>query len=91
MFTVFFYTTEGCHLCEQAEALITAERRHPALRPAWQLVAVEISESEALIQRFGTRIPVLACTDRNGEELQLGWPFDREQIRSFIQKGFDYA
>lgn len=60
------YTTLGCHLCEQLEALLAT--LHDG---EYCLDRVEISEEEALVARYGVRIPVLA--DAAGEELDRGF------------------
>lgn len=61
------YGTTGCHLCDQAEALL---RQAGAARPLpWRYV--DIALDEGLVARYGTRIPVLVAAD--GRE--LGWPF----------------
>ena len=60
------YTTLGCHLCERLEALLAALHAGE-----YQLNKVEISEDEALMARYGMRIPVLA--DSAGAELDLGF------------------
>ncbi len=58
--------TRGCHLCDEAEAMIkTAVRARPIL---WRYV--EIAGDEALIRRYGERIPVL-----RGERGEIAWPF----------------
>lgn len=61
------YGTTGCHLCDAAEALLAKAQRARALQ--WQYV--DIALDEALVQRYGPRIPVLRAAD--GRE--LGWPF----------------
>ncbi|MCE8025047.1 MULTISPECIES: glutaredoxin family protein [Halomonadaceae] len=60
------YTTLGCHLCERLEALLDVLHEGE-----YRLNKVEISEDEALMQRYGVRIPVLV--DEAGEELDLGF------------------
>ncbi len=72
------YSTGSCHLCEQAEALLAA-------LPLPQTIAVDvvdISDDDALLQRYGHRIPVLASA--HGDE--LAWPFDSQQTSAFIQR-----
>ncbi len=64
------YTTLGCHLCEQLEALL--QRLH---RGEYELRRIEISEDEGLLARYGVRIPVLA--DEAGEELDMGFEASR--------------
>ena len=63
-------TTLGCHLCEQAETLV-----RQAL-PGVEIVKVDIAEDDALIERYGTVIPVL----RHGTR-ELRWPFGLLDIR----------
>ncbi len=71
---LLLYGTEFCHLCEQAEALLQAvgvSAEH-----------IDIAEDDALIESYGTRIPVLRRED-NGAE--LGWPFDAEALARFVR------
>jgi hypothetical protein len=67
-------TTAGCHLCDQALEVI--QRAAPRL----ELVLVDIADEDALIERYGTRIPVL----RQGER-ELGWPFSLLDVRSWLE------
>lgn len=41
---------------------------------------VDISESDALLERYGVRIPVLQHPD--GRE--LNWPFSQAQLQGFL-------
>ncbi|MCC8998716.1 MAG: glutaredoxin family protein [Candidatus Contendobacter sp.] len=68
------YTTLGCHLCEQAEALIFAAVG-ATVRP------VEITDDVELLERYAIRIPVLRRGD-TGEELD--WPFDTAAVRRLL-------
>nr|WP_298412689.1 glutaredoxin family protein [uncultured Halomonas sp.] len=67
---LILYTTLGCHLCEQLEAEIARIGVENIV-----LERVEIADSDALIERYGTRIPVLA--DEQGDELERGLEPDR--------------
>lgn len=72
-----FYTTVGCHLCEQAQAIYTA-----VLNPAFFTVeVVDIADDDALVERYGTRIPVI-LQKATGRE--LGWPFDPMKLVDFL-------
>jgi hypothetical protein len=74
------YGTHGCHLCEEAEALL-----HQALDwcPAlMELQKIDIAEDAELLGRYGVRIPVLCSRDFDSE---LGWPFDAAQLQAFLQ------
>ncbi|HBX39441.1 MAG TPA: thioredoxin family protein, partial [Marinobacter adhaerens] len=52
---LLFYTTSQCHLCELAEALLVST---PMPEPI-PVDVVDIAQSEELVERYGTRIPVL--------------------------------
>ncbi|MCL7940678.1 glutaredoxin family protein [Halomonas sp. ATCH28] len=65
MIRLRLYTTLGCHLCEQLEAVLAtlcAER--------YRLERVEISGDDELVACYGVRIPVLV--DEAGQELDRG-------------------
>ena len=66
MITLRLYTTLGCHLCSQLEALLAT-----LCAGEYRLERVEISEDDALMARYGVRIPVLA--DAEGNELDRGF------------------
>jgi glutaredoxin len=60
------YVTRGCHLCEDALAVLNAAGLGHAVQ------AVEIGYDEALAERYGVRIPVLRVP---GTSRELDWPF----------------
>lgn len=69
--------TQACHLCEQAQAL---------LMPFQSLLKVDlfledIAGSEAQVERYGLRIPVL-LHEETGDE--LSWPFSFEQLQQWL-------
>ena len=66
---LLLYGTRSCHLCEQAgtmlyEAGVTAEY-------------IDIAENEALLEKYGMRIPVVRRVDSGTE---LDWPFDESAL-----------
>lgn len=69
------YTTAGCHLCDQALALL-----EPWLQEGIRLASVDVAEDNLLMARYGVRIPVVASS--SGAE--LGWPFNAERLASWI-------
>jgi hypothetical protein len=71
-----FYTTEGCHLCEQAWAIVTDQGLVSAM------TQVEIIHEEADVARYGIRIPVIK---NNLTEKEMGWPFDAEDLTNFTK------
>lgn len=82
--TLTLYTTAGCHLCEQAEALI----RPQLAAERWRLHSVDIAQSDELIERYGVRIPVVAKMaeeDPSKVVAELGWPFDAYQFAQFLR------
>jgi hypothetical protein len=73
---MILYGTSGCHLCEQAEALLL-----PLLvAGAAEVELVDIGDDDTLMARFGVKIPVLGGTDAGGRWLELQWPFDQAQV-----------
>jgi glutaredoxin len=77
MSSLILYTTAGCHLCETAKTVLWPLLTEFGLR----LQQVDIAESDALIERYGVRIPVIAF---EGADAELVWPFVGEQARDFI-------
>jgi hypothetical protein len=76
--SILIYSTSHCHLCEQAESLLAyLSSKHPI---SW--TKVEISEDAELLERYGTRIPVLKRIDNNNTE--LAWPFTTTEIEQLL-------
>ncbi len=71
MLTLF--GTSACHLCELAEALLE--------QASLDYEAVDISESDALFERYGVTIPVL----RREDGAELNWPFDAAALAAFVK------
>ncbi|WP_392343663.1 glutaredoxin family protein [Pseudoalteromonas prydzensis] len=70
------YHTDGCHLCEQAQSLITP------LLAGESLQLVDIMSDEVLIAEYQTSIPVL----KSEQGSQLCWPFTAQDVRQFLRK-----
>ena len=70
MIQLSLYTTLGCHLCTQLEGLVATL----ANQKVW-LHHIEISDDDALVERYGVRIPVLV--DSDGNELDRGFELAR--------------
>ena len=75
---IYLYSTLGCHLCEQAKAILWPL----LLKYQFQLLEVDISISDDKIEQYGTRIPVLGAGENFAE---LNWPFTPEQVDSFFE------
>jgi hypothetical protein len=74
------YSSEGCHLCEQALALIGN------VIPDHQIKVVDIIDSDIegeqnLVQLYGVHIPVL---ERLSDNHKLFWPFEQSQVVELI-------
>ena len=70
-------TTEGCHLCERAIPVLSA-----GINPErFEVDLVDIAYDDLLLDRYGTRIPVLR-EPTSGAELE--WPFDQDSLAHFI-------
>lgn len=65
------YVTAGCHLCEQAHAVLLQAGLGDAVEQ------VEIGYDAQLAERYGWRIPVLRIEPGGNE---LDWPFGAEQV-----------
>ena len=76
---LFFYTTLGCHLCEQA-AQIIGELQQEAY-PELYVETVDIADDDELIEKYGVRIPVVRREDKD----DLGWPFDKLALKQYLE------
>ncbi|GGA92207.1 MULTISPECIES: glutaredoxin family protein [Agarivorans] len=74
--TWILYSTDGCHLCEDAKALILA---NPNIT---ELHEQDIIEDDALVDEYRYSIPVL-CHEPSQQ--RLNWPFDASQLKQFIE------
>ncbi|TQV81575.1 glutaredoxin family protein [Aliikangiella coralliicola] len=78
--TIQLYTTAGCHLCEQVEAMMEyLIQNDDMVAHNFDMLPVEIAGDEALVERYGIRIPVLASSTK-----ELGWPFELEELREWL-------
>ena len=84
MASVVLYHTEGCHLCEQAHALLKAhamvndiEQRDIICDPSW-------------LAAYQVRIPVITIAMGQQQSAQqpaeLGWPFDYQTLTEFLEQ-----
>lgn len=78
MSQLILYYQPDCHLCDEAEALMSAA----GLAESYQKVDIE-SDLE-LLKRYGIHVPVLKRSD-NGQE--LFWPFDQAGLAAFLAAG----
>lgn len=78
--TYYLYSSEGCHLCEQALMLLCDVIAKDNIR------VIDIVDDQLpgqdLVALYGVKIPVL---ERLIDNKTLCWPFDKRQIIQFIQ------
>ena len=67
------YGSKCCHLCEQAASVLA--------EVGVQAEHIDILENDALLEDYGTRIPVVKKLDGGSE---LGWPFDAHMLRRWL-------
>lgn len=85
MLQLTLYGTLGCHLCEEAEALL-AEALHRQVQSI-DLVSVDIADHDEWMARYGMRIPVLRHASSG---LELDWPFGEADLDSFLASAARY-
>lgn len=67
------FGTEGCHLCEEAQAITT--------EAGLSVQVLDIMDKTEWQDEYGIRIPVLR---HQASDQELGWPFDLTQINRFV-------
>jgi len=73
------YSTDGCHLCEEAEVLLK-DLQHKAL-VNFDWYAIDIVNNDRLFELYETTIPVV-CHSNSKKELH--WPFSTDKLLGFI-------
>jgi len=71
---LIMYTRNGCHLCDQAAALL--DRSGIVWRP------VDIDHDARLEEHYGLRVPVLRRPDSGRE---LDYPFDEAGVQEVLR------
>ena len=88
MVRAILYGTLGCHLCDDAEALLAPllVEISPQLGTDCEIECVDISEDDQLLEQYSERIPVLRrlAADGVGGDAELNWPFTAEQARALL-------
>ena len=77
MHHIILYHTVGCHLCEDAEALLLPFVDADIIR----LNLIDIADDDSLLELYGVRIPVIKNNETGAE---LGWPFDHTSLQGFF-------
>ncbi len=74
---VTLYSSEGCHLCEQALAMCLEQMSATDI----EVIDIVDAEQPELIDLYGVHIPVLK---KVSDETKLFWPFSAEQITQLL-------
>lgn len=75
---VVFFTRPGCHLCDDARAVLLAERE----RTPFELQEIDIETDAALVREYGLRIPVVVV---DGEEA-FEYTVDAAELAAFLAR-----
>ena len=75
------YSSEGCHLCEQAMELFSKTSQFNNLKVI-DIVDNPLNQDN-LVELYGIYIPV---RERLSDNQKLFWPFDIRAITAFIQE-----
>lgn len=73
--------TRGCHLCDDAERLLATVAAARAVH--WRYL--DIAEDDALLARYGERIPVLRAVSGAGVEREANWPFSLLDVLRLLE------
>ena len=74
---ISLFTTEHCHLCEQAE-LILQRIECPCL-----IQKIDITENDTLFEKYQYIIPAIRI---DALDISLQWPFNEGDINRLIQQ-----
>lgn len=81
---LILYSTEGCHLCDDALALFRQLNIHTAIEQ------VDVADDDLLFSRYGIRIPVISWQKNAEMSVELAWPFDLSQLQTWlVEHGID--
>ncbi|TFW71203.1 thioredoxin family protein [Methylotenera oryzisoli] len=78
MLALTLYTTSHCHLCEEAEAILSSIANDHDI--TWR--TIEIADNNQLLETYGTTIPVIQIT---GTSSEIKWPFGAEEILALVK------
>jgi len=76
MIKLILLGTSGCHLCEEAELIMSSCQQV-------DIELIDIAEQEQWQEKYAIRIPVLYHVESTSE---LGWPFELQQVQQFIEQ-----
>ncbi len=78
--SLLLLSTDACTLCGRALDLLTGM---PELAGA-PLRVIDIAADDALVERYGERLPVLAVARDGVLTATLDWPFDADAVSRWL-------
>ncbi|NVJ61032.1 MAG: glutaredoxin family protein [Gammaproteobacteria bacterium] len=82
MRTFKLFSTDGCHLCEQAIGMFYYAKQQKLIRDDTELNIIDIIDDAVLTEKYKLTIPVL----RRSDEEELGWPFELEELVDWVNQ-----
>ncbi|NVK22352.1 MAG: glutaredoxin family protein [Kangiellaceae bacterium] len=79
---IIFFTTFGCHLCEEVEKMLSFILYKMGNNVPYQLEIFDIIDDENIMQKYRATIPVLKNENTQHE---LMWPFSFEQLCQWLK------
>ena len=76
---LFFYTRNGCHLCDRLESLLAPHLKAAARSGAVELIMRNIEDDDAWYEKYWDRIPVV---ELDGKVILEGKPDENEVARA---------
>lgn len=76
--SVVLYTRPGCHLCEDAKAQMLAAK----CADLYDLHEINIELDPALVERYGTKIPVITINGKKAFDYRIDAPTFRKMVVS---------
>ncbi|MCF8157870.1 MAG: glutaredoxin family protein [Burkholderiaceae bacterium] len=73
------YGTSGCHLCDEAESIVSAA----IINQSIIFIKQDIINDDHLLHQYALTIPVFKSLATKEE---LCWPFTKEVIQAFIRQ-----
>ena len=77
MIELTLFTTAGCHLCEQAQALLNQLKQETI-----QVRLIDIALDDDFLEQYGQTIPVIRFPDKQ----ELNWPFSLQDIETILSQ-----
>ncbi|WP_088328492.1 glutaredoxin family protein [Lacimicrobium sp. SS2-24] len=72
--SVTLFSTEGCHLCEQAKEMVEK------IAPHISMTVKDIAYDDELYEQYRYHIPVL----KTASGAELNWPFEPATLKEFL-------